>query len=315
MNLPTKFNVHPFNRRVYHYNTHTAPVNSVKFDGNVIFSSSKKGIIFFDATSGQKLDHFPKDILEVISSSSVWSPCSGKIALVANNGTLQLLDVSNRNRCYRYPYEGHATSPADVLVYSPDGKKIAVGYKNGTLQLLDASRIRNPIVEHIKAHNWPISCLVYNPDGTKIVSGSFDHTIKLWNSNSLQPIYALEGHTDLVLAVDCSPDGTRIVSGSKDGTLRLWDADYRKCIKIIRFPERDYVRSLSYIQNGQYIAVGMHKGTVILFDNKLIKIGSAIQVDVRSILSISANPNGTKIVSGSFSGRVSTVNVSTFLCS
>ncbi len=318
MNLPTQFNVHPVNRSVYHFH-HTAPVNSVKygFQGNVILSSSNKGIILFDAISGRTFNYpfsMHRNIVEV--RSLCWGRSdSNKIALGCENGTLHQFDLETKRS---FPFRGRATSTASALAYrysQYNNSIIAVGCNDGRIGLWDASYINKPIIEPIKAHDSPISCLVYNPDGTKIVSGSFDHTIKLWHSHSLQPIYALEGHTNLVLAVDCSPDGTRIVSGSKDGTLRLWDLAYNNCIQTIQFPQGDYVRSLSYIQNGQYIAVGMHKGTVILFDNKLIKIGSAIQVDVSPILSISANQNGTKIVSGSFSGGVSTVNVSTFLCS
>jgi WD40 repeat protein len=318
MNLPTQFNGHPFNRSVCHFH-HTAPVNSVKYglDGNVIFSSSNKGIILFNATSGRTFNYpfsMHRNIVEVCSLC--WGRSdSNKISLGCENGTIHQFNLETKRL---FQFRGRATSTASALayIYSQDNNSIiAVGCNDGRIGLWDASYINKPIIEPIKAHDSLISCLVYNPyapDGTKIVSGSFDHTIKLWHSNSLQPIYALEGHTNLVLAVDCSPDGTRIVSGAKDGTLKLWDLAYHNCIQTIQFPQGDYVRSLSYIQNGQYIAVGMHKGALILFDNKLSKIGSAIQVDISPILSISAN--GTKIVSGSFSGGVSTVNVSTFLC-
>jgi WD40 repeat protein len=323
MNLPTKFNAHHVNRSVYHCHQHEAPVNSVTyggFEGSVILSSSNKGIRLFDATSGRTFNYpfsMHRNIVEV--RSLCWSRSdSNKIALGCKNGTLHQFNLETKRL---FQFRGHATSTASALAYRyskyNNNSIIAVGCNDGRIGLWDASYINKPIIEPIKAHDRPISCLVYNPDGTKIVSGAFDHTIKLWHSHSLQPIYALEGHTNLVLAVDCSPDGTRIVSGAKDGTLRLWDLAYNRCIKTIQLPQGDYVRSLSYIQNGQYIyiAVGMHRGNIILFDNELSKIGSAIQVDISSILSISANPDGTKIVSGSFSGGVSTVNVSTFLCS
>lgn len=317
MNLLTKFNVNSINPNVCNLQEHEAPVNSVTygFEGSVILSSSERGIRLFDVKSGRTFNcpfSMHRNIVEV--RSLCWSPSDSKIALGCQNGTLHQFNLTSKRL---FPFRGRATSPASALAYrySKYNSIIAVGCNDGTLGLWDASHINNPIVKPIKAHDLPISCLVYNPDSKKIVSGSFDHTIKLWHSHSLQPIYALEGHTDLVLAVDCSPDGTSIVSGAKDGTLRLWDAFYRNCIKTIEFPNRDYVRSLSYIQEGKYIAVGMHKGTVILFDYNLMKIGSPIQVDVSPILSIAANPNGTKIALGSFNGGVYTVNVSTFFCS
>lgn len=44
--------------------------------------------------------------------------------------------------------------------------------------------------------------------------------------------FELEGHTDMVKAINLSPDGMVCLSGSTDGTVRAWDLNMRKCIAV-----------------------------------------------------------------------------------
>ena len=60
--------------------------------------------------------------------------------------------------------------------------------------------------------------------GKWIVSGSEDNKVYLWDLQSREVVQTLEGHTDVVIAVDCHPEQNKIASASlaKDKTVKIW---------------------------------------------------------------------------------------------
>jgi WD40 repeat protein len=46
---------------------------------------------------------------------------------------------------------------------------------------------------------------------------------RVWDMESGQPLFTLEGHTGAVNVVVVTSDGQRIITGSADGTARIWD--------------------------------------------------------------------------------------------
>jgi WD40 repeat protein len=55
-----------------------------------------------------------------------------------------------------------------------------------------------------------------------LASGGFDGTIRLWDVESGQELYTLQGHTDLVEPLAFSADGAFLASGSFDTTVIVW---------------------------------------------------------------------------------------------
>jgi len=49
--------------------------------------------------------------------------------------------------------------------------------------------------------------IAFSPDGSHLVSGSYDKTLKLWNTQTLECVATLEGHTYLVNTVCFSSKG------------------------------------------------------------------------------------------------------------
>jgi WD40 repeat protein len=70
-----------------------------------------------------------------------------------------------------------------------------------------------------------------------MVSGGHDHAVKLWNvclqggHSSVQPLRALQGHSESVMCVRISTSGGLIASSSGDKTVRLWEVCVKKYIR------------------------------------------------------------------------------------
>jgi WD40 repeat protein len=72
---------------------------------------------------------------------------------------------------------------------------------------------------------------VYSPDGSQIASASYDHTAIIWDAETGDLLFVLEGHGENlsglsrtgINGVDFSPDGAWLATAGRDGTARIWD--------------------------------------------------------------------------------------------
>jgi WD40 repeat protein len=67
------------------------------------------------------------------------------------------------------------------------------------------------------------AAIAYRPDGAQVAAGGWDGKLQIWDAETGQQLFNLEGHTGNVTDVAFSPDCKRLASVSDDGTLRLWD--------------------------------------------------------------------------------------------
>lgn len=79
---------------------------------------------------------------------------------------------------------------------------------------------------------------------------------------------ALNGHKDVVRAIDISPDGKSLVSCSDDGTVRLWNMQDKKSAGLLNMGKLKNVevRSVTYNASGRYIIAGTVDGKLLVWD-------------------------------------------------
>ncbi|OAX36948.1 WD40 repeat-like protein [Rhizopogon vinicolor AM-OR11-026] len=128
-------------------------------------------------------------------------------------------------------FEGHEDDIVSIATF-PDGKRIATGSWHKTIriwELEDSREMKKWVVKK------KVGALLVLRDGKQVVSAEGDdpennlHKIAYWqlwvrDADTGRVIAGpLDGHTNVVLALDISLDGGILASGSIDCTVILWD--------------------------------------------------------------------------------------------
>ncbi|MCA9052063.1 MAG: hypothetical protein KDA89_25165 [Planctomycetaceae bacterium] len=82
---------------------------------------------------------------------------------------------------------------------------------------------KNMTSRHATSHSAWICQLTGSPRAGVIVSSGEERSIQVRNSESMEHIATLYGHTDVVWAISVSPDGKTMATASMNGELFLWD--------------------------------------------------------------------------------------------
>ena len=102
-----------------------------------------------------------------------------------------------------------------------------------------------------------VTGVTFSPQGNLLASVSKDRNVMLWNPKTGDPVRSLVGCQGAVQALAFSPDGRWLATGdwSMQESIRIWDVDSGKCL-IATDPKLNYVMSVSFSSDGQYLAVG-----------------------------------------------------------
>ena len=103
-------------------------------------------------------------------------------------------------------------------------------------------------------HTSWIYGVTITPDEKTLASVSFDK-ILLWDIETGNLDFVLEGHTDIIFSLDISPNGKFIVSGSLDKTVRLWDLENKSLVCVLA-KRKDPIYSVAFSPDGNLIASG-----------------------------------------------------------
>ncbi len=217
--------------------------------------SSDKTIRIWDANDGKCLAVLEGHERRV--NCVAWSPDSNRLASGSENGALRVWDVESRSLVWSHnlrPWiRDAAWSPdgdtlavvgSDVLIrwsadtwhrmedidvrratslwyveWSPTGEKITT---------CDASNVKVwNAVSGTQLHELEVPathfCARWSPTGEVLASGGNGGEILIWDAESGQSRYVLEGHASNVGCIAFSHDGRLLVSTSPDGTMRLYD--------------------------------------------------------------------------------------------
>jgi len=276
------------------------PMQPVTFlpDGRTIIALGEGSVIgVWNVVDGKLARTIP------VSGSDLALSGDGTLIAVAANSVIKLVRFSDGAVVRSIPWSGNFVQR---VAFSPDGTVVAGGDRTGMLQTFRVAD-GGPLLS-IPAHADFINALRYSPDGTRIATGGADQMVKLWNSTNGNPAGTLVGHTNNVATLAFSANSTLLASGSTDNTVKLWSMPGGALVGTLTQPTD--VGSVSFNPAGTRLALAC--------DSDLREWDVPSQTLVRSLSRASNQisgtvftPDSTKLVSGSYDGRLSVYDVAT----
>ena len=169
-------------------------------------------------------------------------------------------------------------------------------------QVIELQILENPLFNYVVA---------WSPDGKTlaIAGGSLTY---LYDTETLEEIGVLEGHTDFITTLDWNLTSTLLATGGWDDTVRIWDIATSKTITVFSEFDEQQVTSIAWHPTRNLIATSSFD-----FDRNLLIWNpltgdivqnipvTIIEVAERTVVdSVDWSPDGTKIASDDGSGSL-----------
>lgn len=212
---------------------HFSSVTALAFsaDGQTLASGSVDGTIrLWNVDSGTQVNKL-RDYHML--STIVFLPPDGRtLASVTCTSTIRLWNTCNGEQIQLLKADDLS---GVALSFSADGQITALMSTAGIVQLwsnLTGKRIfRIGLCACMELagsesgfKSLPSSLMSFSPNEHVISVAMSDHTIQLWNTQTGEIVFKMEGHTDEIVGVSFSSDGSMVASTSVDGTLRIWNS-------------------------------------------------------------------------------------------
>ena len=163
-----------------------------------------------------------------------------------------------------------------------------VGCKDKHIYVLDLEG--NPL-QQLEGHEGAVNSLSESPSG-KLISGSWDATAIVWDLNSGNALFKLEGHSHAVSVL--ALDHEMFVTGSQDKNLNIWEGN--KKIKTVTNAHQDIIRELARV--GEFGFVSCSNDELIKMWSLAGELINTFQGHEAFIFSVSLHPDG-RFISGS----------------
>jgi WD40 repeat protein/serine/threonine protein kinase/energy-coupling factor transporter ATP-binding protein EcfA2 len=241
----------------------------------------------------------------------------GRLAVSASrDGTLRVWNITSQEELHRYNV-GMPTGTVDI---SPDGNLIAIaeGWSEGHLWVFDTNT--RELVQMIPGPGLGVApgAIAFHPNGRYVLVGAEDvagrsgaRKLILWDIDTNEMRWDLEGHDTYLRSVAISPDGRLALSGSQaleddaviEGELILWDLETGQIV--LRFDNEQDITCIEFNAAGNLaITSSAFSRNATLWD---IETGEALRVisdQPGFVLSVVFGPDESTIITATHEGNV-----------
>lgn len=288
---------------------HRTWVNGLAFspDSMRLATGSNDGVTrIWDSTRGDVIYEFRGHTGAVQSVD--FSPNGARLVSGSRDNTVKVWNaVSGTADITSDRYNQHRETR--TLEFSPDGAKILLTSESENhFSMHDAQSGEE--VGSFLGHTRPsVFCCQFSHDGRFIVSGGAETTIRVWDTQTREELFALEGHTNSIACMHLSADGSKLISFGLDQTIRHWDLTSGKELKVLPTPPPTLGNCFS--PNGDFIVLGCNRSRSVMGEQfQLIldcetgeHIGE-LRTGQHQVGVIRVSPDASKIVVGYMNGAI-----------
>lgn len=279
-------------------------------DGRYAGTAGRDRMAFlWDAFTGQPLRRLAGH--DAMVKTAIFSPDSSKLVTASWDGTARIWPV--KSQAEPIVLAGH-TGPVIYASFDPEGKRVLTISWDSTARIWDA--VTGETIREMTMAGAPDSKSPFTPDnslvqhawmvngefdksGERLVTGSFGGDAMMWDAQTGERIFTLEGHTASVYHAQFSPDGSRIVTCSVDNTARLWDSATGKEVVVLR---GFLLFSPAFSPDGKRIAISSAMGGPRVFDTATGETLLTIAGHRETVMGARFSPDGTRLLTCSTDG-------------
>eukprot|EP00927_Polykrikos_kofoidii_P037116 TRINITY_DN31295_c0_g1_i1.p1 TRINITY_DN31295_c0_g1~~TRINITY_DN31295_c0_g1_i1.p1 ORF type:complete len:686 (+),score=102.07 TRINITY_DN31295_c0_g1_i1:72-2060(+) len=191
-------------------------------------------------------------------------------AVACGDGTIQLID------CCKHPAKiahtrRHYGSAATAVHVSQDLQSIASGSANGDVFVQSFAEAQGPARLSGIADDVEVTCVRFSPLRPNVLAAcDASGALHVWDTNTLSSLCRFpEAHRGSANGLSFSAHNhSLLISAGHDSQLVFWDVTNGTQIRQV--PAETPLTSISYHRDGYLVATGTDKGTVLLFDLRML---------------------------------------------
>ncbi len=264
------------------------------------------GIWLYDAHTGSeiaRLNEKPRDIRTIAFSSD-----GRKLISADSEGEVQIWDISTTKLLSTF--RGPRKITDAVSAVSTDRIKLA-NKQPGNIHLWEfGSETRQTIVTDIKSDSGfgHGTTMALSPNAMLLATAMWEadesHRIRVWDANTGNLLFVLEGHTRWIRTLAFSPDSKTLASGDERQRIRLWNMDTGNLSATLKVPTGSF-HALAFSPNGKLLASGRSDGRIQLWNASTEKQGglSALSAYVPT-LTLKAHKSRVSTIAFSSDGQM-----------
>lgn len=291
-----------------------APVTALAFspDGRHLVSGGSRVVAWHSGDDGSERRRVR---LEVPKIAGLAFHPEGRVVVAVGGtpgteGVVQVLDGEDGRRMGSLVL---GEEMVQGVAFAGDGGILGVAGGDGTVRFLRMSgedgRLEAVATGH--GHVGPVLGVALAPAGATAVSVGADRSVKVWSVGEGRLLRTFTHHTDAVQAVAFRPvsDGVEpaagwvCATGGSDRTVRVWQPAIGRMVRIVRHHE-GAVLALVYAPDGSALYSAGEEGVVRRLDPDSDRIQARWEGEGEWIHALAMHPEGGRLASGDWAGRV-----------